>query len=248
MPFAAVGGAIAAGAATAAGAGAVGAAAAGALASGVIGAVGSKIAGGKQSGDISQGQQQANAVLGPYSTTGTQADTQSANLLGLNGQPAADAAMKTFQASPGYGYQVSEALRGVDAGAAARGTLVSGSTIKGEETQASNLANQDFGNYMQRLNSLSNFGITAAGGQASVDTSAAGAQANIAGAQTAGITNSLSSFAGSKDVQNSLTGLFGKSSTPGATDNTGASSAFNEVQTSSPFGNTAANGLQVGGV
>jgi hypothetical protein len=199
----------------------------------------------KGSSAISQGQQQANAALAPFFTTGVQADTQSANLLGLNGQPSADAAMKSFQSSPGYGFQVSEGLKAVDAGAAARGTLVSGSTIKGEETLGSNLANQDFGNYMSRLNSLSNFGITAAGGQASTDTSAAGAQANIAGNTATGLSNTLSSFAGNSNVQNALSSAFKPS---GGTDGTGASSAFNEVQTSSPIGNTAANGLQVGGV
>jgi hypothetical protein len=198
----------------------------------------------KGSSAISQGQQQANAALAPFSTTGVQADTQSANLLGLNGQPSADAAMKSFQASPGYQYQVQQGLQGVDAGAAARGTLVSGSTIKGEETVASGLANQDFGNYMSRLNSLSNFGITAAGGQASTDTSAAGAQANIAGNTATGLSNTLSSFAGNSNVQNALSSAFKPS---GGTDGTGASSAFNEVQTSPAFGNTAANGLHVGG-
>jgi hypothetical protein len=226
----------------------VGAAVAGGVAAGAVGVAGSALLAKGQSGAVSQGQQQANAALAPFSTTGVQADTQSANLLGLNGQPSADAAMKSFQSSPGYQYSVSEALRGVDAGAASRGTLVSGSTIKGEETVASGLANQDFGNYMSRLNSLSNFGITAAGGQASADTSAAGAQSNILGSQGATTINALTGLAGNTNVQNALSSAFKSNGSSGGTDGTGASSAFNEVQTSSPIGNTAANGLQVGGV
>jgi hypothetical protein len=199
----------------------------------------------KGSSAISQGQQQANAAVQPWVTSGTAANTQQANLLGLNGQPSADAAMKSFQASPGYGYQVQQGLQAVDAGAASRGTLVSGSTIKGEETLGSNLANQDFGAYMGRLNSLSTLGQNSGVNQAGTDTSAAGAQANIAGNTATGLSNTLSSFAGNSNVQNALSSAFKPS---GGTDGTGASSAFNEVQTSSPIGNTAANGLQVGGV
>lgn len=155
--------------------------------------------GADQSGAISEGRQQALEAVQPWVTTGTTANTQQANLLGLNGQPAADTAMKSFQASPGYGYQVQQGLQAVDAGAAARGTLVSGSTIRGEETLGSNLANQDFGNYMTRLNSLSNLGEAAGVNQAGTDTSAAGAQANIAGTE-------------GKNITNALTGLFGSGS------------------------------------
>lgn len=166
-----------------------------------------------QSGAISEGRQQALEAVQPWVTTGTTANTQQANLLGLNGQPAADTAMSTFQASPGYGYQVSEGLRAVDAGAASRGTLISGSTLKAEQTLGSNLANQDFGNYMQRLNSLSTLGESAGVTQAGTDTSAAGAQAKIAGTEGTNITNAL-------------TGLFGAGSSGSSFGSGGGSGGF----------------------
>lgn len=181
----------------------------GAVASGVVGAGISAATGGAQSGAISSGQQQANAVLAPYSSTGVQSNTQTANLLGLNGQPAADAAMSTFQSSPGYQYDVTQGLRAVDAGAASQGMLRSGATLKAEQTLGTNLADQDFGNYVSRLNSLSNYGITAAGGQASTDTSAAGQQASIYGNEGSNISKAVGG-----GVTNALTSLGTSSTTP----------------------------------
>lgn len=174
----------------------------GGVASAAVGGGISALTGSNQSGAISAGQQQANAVLAPYSSTGVQSNTQTANLLGLNGQPAADSAMSTFQASPGYQYQVQQGLRAVDSGAAASGMLRSGATLKAEQTLGSNLANQDFGNYVSRLNSLSNYGITAAGGQASTDTSAAGQQASIYGNEGSNISKAIGG-----GLTNSLTAL-----------------------------------------
>jgi hypothetical protein len=202
------------------GLGAVGGAVLGGVASAATGSLISGITAGNQSGAISTGQQQANAVLAPYSNTGVQSNTQTANLIGLNGQPAADSAMSTFQASPGYQYQVQQGLKAVDAGAASQGLLRSGATLKAEQTLGNNLADQDFGNYVSRLNSLSNFGITAAGGQASTDTSAAGNQASIYGnegeninkAIGGGITNSLTALG---------TGGFGGSVPSGGTGSGG---------------------------
>ena len=91
----------------------------------------------------------------PWTTTGQPANADQADLLGLNGQPAADAAMAKFQQSPGYQWQLGEGLRAVDAGAASRGILRSGATIKAEDTFGQGLANQDFGNYWNRLQQLS---------------------------------------------------------------------------------------------
>jgi hypothetical protein len=174
-------------------------AAAGAVAAAGIGLVGSAM----QSSAVSKGQSQALAAqqqalqqertdLGPWRTTGGQALGQTADLLGLNGQPAADAAMSTFQQSPGYQWQLGQGLRAVDAGAASQGILRSGATIKGEETYGQGLANQDFTNYYNRLAGISGQGLTAAGdlvkeqqtsanAQSGIDTGAANAQSSIYG-------------------------------------------------------------------
>lgn len=205
---------------------AVGAAVAGGVASAAVGAGISALTAKGQSGAISSGQAEANAALAPYSATGVQSNTQQSNLLGLNGQDAADKAMGTFQSSPGYDYQVQQGIRGVDAGAASQGMLHSGATLKAEETLGANLANQNFQQYYNNLNSLSNFGITAAGGQASTDTSAAGAQAGIIGAEGKNVSTAIGG-----GITNALTGLGTNNPTVNTPSN---QAALNNALTFSP--------------
>lgn len=144
---------------------------------GVAGAVSQKGAAGKGAAQAQANEQQQRNDLGPWRDTGGLANTASADLLGLNGQDAANAAMGNFQASPGYQYQVQQGLRAVDAGAASRGYLRSGATIQAEEKLGSNLANLDFGNYYKNLLHLSDTGESAAaGGATTANTSAALAQ------------------------------------------------------------------------
>lgn len=178
------------------------------IASAGVGVAGSLSAKKGQSGAISTGQQQANAVLQPYVDTGENALTQYANITGVNGPDAATKATADFTASPGYQWQLGQGERAVDAGAAAKGMLRSGATMKGETDYAEGLAKQDFGSYVSRLNDLAGFGIKGAFGQAGTDTSAAGQQASIAGNETAGITNAIGGLAGNKDIQNTLAKYF----------------------------------------
>ena len=115
----------------------------------------------------------------------------------------------------------------IDNGAASTGTLRSGNTIRAEETLGSNLANQDFSNYCNRLSGLATSGLTATNalGQAglssanqiaSTDTSAATAQANIAGNTSSTIGKDIGSLASDMKVQNALASL-GSSGTPAPT-------------------------------
>jgi len=176
-----------------------------------------------KSGAVSGGQSQANAAqtgalagaenqLGPWTTSGLPANKQQSDLLGLNGQPAADAAMSTFQSNPGYRYQVQQGLRAVDAGAAANDMLRSGATLKAEQTLGSNLADQDFGNYWNRLQQLSSGGLTAAGelatgqiktGQdiAGTDASAAAGQSSIYGGLGTGVSTGINQLANNTAFQ-----------------------------------------------
>lgn len=207
---------------------AVGAAVAGGVASAAVGAGVNALTSGKQSSAISAGQGQANADLQPFVNSGTLANTQTANLLGLNGQPAADAAMTTFQASPGYQYDLTQGLRAVDAGAAAQGMTRSGATLKAEQTLGTNLANQDFQQYVTNLNGLANMGQSSAVGQANVATNAAGQQASIYGNEGSALGKSATGLLSNPTVQNGLTSLFsgnGGTTSLAAADNPEASGA-----------------------
>jgi len=203
--------------ASAATAGLVGAglSAAGTLASGLInsGNVGSAAGSANQ---ISQATiNAAQTAYAPYMSQGQNALTQYANLSGINGQDAANSAMAMFQGSPGYQYQVQQGLLGVDQGAAAQGTLRSGSTLKAEESLASNLANQNYSNYLGTLNTLAGYGLNStnaytnvlngqSNNQQQTTTSAAGTQASINGNMTQGLVNQFTS----PSVTNALSGLF----------------------------------------
>lgn len=163
---------------------AAGVGAAGAVAGAAISADGAKGAAKTQADAIKAGQASADAKTAPYVAAGLPAVNAYTGLLGLNGPEAAATAMGNFQKSPGYDWSVSEGLRAVDAGASAKGYLRSGATLRAEQTLGNNLANQDFGNYFNRLNSLVNVGSSAATGQANTATSGAGTLASIYGKES----------------------------------------------------------------
>ncbi len=178
-----------------------------------VGAVGSIASAAMQSGSTGSAASSANKIsqeavaeatkdYAPYTQAGTQGVTTYADLLGVNGPDAASAAMGKFVSSPGYGYQVQQGLKAVDAGAAANGLLRSGATLKAEQTLGSNLANQDFGNYLGRLNTLATNGLSATGnltnimsGQATQQQQTAVSQgandASIYGNAAKGVTGAL---------------------------------------------------------
>lgn len=147
-----------------------------------------------------QAQEQLRADLEPWTQAGRNALAPTQDLLGLNGQGAADAAMANFQKSPGYDFQMSEGLKAIDSGAAARGLLQSGATREAEQTFGQNLANQEFGTYYNRLMGMAQMGqnsaagvgasgVQTAQGIAQTAMSLGGAQASIYGNMTQGVGN-----------------------------------------------------------
>lgn len=210
-----------------------------------------------KSNAVSQGQQQANTAslqglttatnqLSPWTTTGVPANTAESNLLGLNGPDAANAAFANYQTSPGYQWQMQQGLRGVDAGAAAKGMLRSGATLKGEDTFAQGLADSDFSNYYNRLAGLSTQGLTAAGGIANAavgvgnniagtDTSAGAAQSSIYGQAASGVGTAVNSLANNTAIQNLLGGQGGVSPSSAYTNQLYQNQAF-AAQPAGTFG------------
>lgn len=172
-----------------------------------------------QKSAINQGKSEANSYLSPFTNAGTNALTQYTNIMGLNGSDAATSAMGSFTASPGYSYNVSEGLKAVDQGAAAKGLLRSGATLKAEETLGANLANQDFSNYLSRLSGLTSTGLTAASGQANVATGAASNTASVEG--SLGKSTAAAVNTGTNSLTDALSGYF-KSGSSGSVYPTGA--------------------------
>jgi len=58
--------------------------------------------------------------------------------------------MDQFQADPGYGFRLSEGMKALDRTAAARGGLMSGSTLKGAQRYGQDLASQEYQNAFNR--------------------------------------------------------------------------------------------------
>ena len=102
--------------------------------SGLIGSAmqSNAVSGANSSAQAALGQQLNN--LAPYRQAGLPAIQAQQDLLGLNGQDAANAAMTNYQTSPGYQWQMQQGLRATDAGAAASGMLRSGAALKAEQT------------------------------------------------------------------------------------------------------------------
>jgi len=142
--------------------------------------------------------EQQRTDVAPWRTAGQQALPATADLLGLNGPQAAQAAMGNFQTSPGYQFQFDEGMRALDAGKAGEGMLRSGATRKAEIAFGQGLANQDFTNYYNRLFGLSKLGADVATGGATNASNAATAALGGANAQnsiTANEASGLSSAA-----------------------------------------------------
>lgn len=146
-------------------------------------------------GQLNAGRDQANTYynqgvngFNPYTQAGSQATTAYSNALGLNGAAGNQAATAAFQSSPGYQYQVDQATDAAARKASSLGMGASGNTLTALSTLGSNLANQDYGNYMNRLQGLSGQGLSATGAQGSL----LGQQGNLQYQQGAGQAGLLS--------------------------------------------------------
>jgi hypothetical protein len=101
-----------------------------------------------------------------------------------------------FTADPGYAFRLSEGMKALDRTAAARGGLLSGSTLKGAQRYGQDLASQEYQNafnryYAERTNRLQPLQSLAGVGQTSANTltSAAGTLGSQIGSNIIGAGN-----------------------------------------------------------
>lgn len=141
-------------------------------------------------GNLNQGEQ---AVRGSYGAADALYQPQYdryqagsglyADALGVNGAGGTQHAQDAFQTGPGYGFQVSEALKGVLRNSSATGNLASGNTLTALQDRGNQLANQEFGGWLDRLSGY--------------DSNLAGATAGRAGIKT-GLGDRLLGLAGDR--------------------------------------------------
>jgi hypothetical protein len=180
-----------------------GANAAGALINTGYGSAGQRLqqAGAEAQGYLATGREtagagvtNANALLQPYIDQGGRALGVVGDLSGANGVDAGRAAMGNFQASPAYQWNMDQGLRAIDAGASAKGMLVSGGTRRAEQTYGAGLASNEFGQYYNRLSGLATQGLAASGTAGSNIMAGAGRQGEfdrLSAANAVGTGNSL---------------------------------------------------------
>lgn len=120
-----------------------------------------------------------------------------------------------WQADPGYAFRLSEGMKALDRTAAARGGLLSGSTLKGAQRYGQDLASQEYQNafnryYAERANKLNPLQSLAGIGQTSANT-----LTNAAGNLGAQIGSNIQSAgaaqaAGTMGVANAVSGGVGQ--------------------------------------
>lgn len=173
---------------------------------------------GSQIGAVNAGADQAIGRLGeaadlyrPAYDRGEAASGMYSNSLGLGGIAGNQAATDAFQAGPGYAFQRDQAADLAARKASSLGIAGSGNTLTALTTLGSNLANQEYGNWQNRLQGLGQTGMQAAGGiasaltgQAGVDTQRGQNLAGIYGQNAGNIANTYTNEASlyGQDAQN----------------------------------------------
>lgn len=99
--------------------------------------------------------------------------------LGLGSRPKG---YEGFSATPGYEFQLEQGLGAVNALAGARGGLQSGRTMQDLQRTGQGLANQEYGNHLNRLAGMTDMGMGAAGNQAAAGNAFAAQASNSIGA------------------------------------------------------------------
>lgn len=150
--------------------------------------------------DLASAYSDAQKVYQPYADIFSKGANTYADALGLNGAEGSQAAQGAFTSSPGYQFQMDQGLQALERRAAAQGQLGSGNTSLDTLTYAQGLANQDYGNWLDRLGAYNNLGLATANQQAGL-TSGIGDAGYATGVSKADISNSLGQYSGNLQTQ-----------------------------------------------
>ena len=101
----------------------------------------------------------------PYTSAGGDALSMYRNALGLGGPQGNQAAVGAFQTGPGYDFAQKQGIQALDRSAAGRGMFGSGNNAIALQEYGQGLANQEYGNWLSRLQGLGAQGLEGAQGQ-----------------------------------------------------------------------------------
>lgn len=171
--------------------------------------------------------------LSPYNSTGQAANTQMANLNGLNGNAAQSGAIQNVLASPEFDFYREQGNQGVLRNASALGGLGGGNVMKELSRFNQGLASTQFNNYYNRLSGMSGQGLQAAGQMSGLAGQSGSNLANLGlGMGTA--QGALFGDTGQAMARNALTGGLAASD---VISNTARGQAANTMGTGSQIGN-----------
>jgi hypothetical protein len=154
-----------------------------------------------------------------------------------NANPTGGQTYGGFEASPGYNFALEQGQSAIDGSAAARGNVFSGATLKSQQEFGTGLAQQEYGNFLNRLTGQASQGQAAAGNIANAGSnyaSGAGtAIANSGNAQAAGYIGQANALNGAINNGLSAWGYMNQPAVNSMTASNGVSvptSTFNSVQ------------------
>lgn len=139
-------------------------------------------------------------LLQPSIDAGNTARGYQLSALGLPGGQGAGAAYDAFRSSPGYDFALKTGQNQVQTSAAAGGRLFSGGALKSLARYGQGMADQQFGDWYNRLSGLSGAGQTATGHQVNAGSATAN---NLSDLAVQGGNNQASSYI---NGANALTG------------------------------------------
>ena len=134
-----------------------------------------------------EGMEKAGTLLDPYISAGTSALGKQQTLLGL-GEGGQAGAMAALEGTPGYQFNLQQGLKGIQAGAAARGGTLGGRALKELQSRGAGIASQTYGTTLAQLGQVAGRGQQASTTMAGIGMQ--GAQ-GIAGAEQFGAAGAM---------------------------------------------------------
>ena len=138
---------------------------------------------------------QTRADLMPYTEAGYKTTGTMMDLMGYNGKEAQDKAYAAFRTDPGYKFAFDQGQQAVERSAASKGGFFSGATGAALINYGQGMADQQFGNYYNRLFNISNMGRGTATGVAQMGQQVAGQVAGYGTERDTAISSGLNQFA-----------------------------------------------------
>lgn len=152
--------------------------------------------------DVTNPLNQASDQYSGYVSSGQNAQKMQADLMGLNGPQAQQAAQSMMQSNPAFAYQMEQMNKAVQQSAAARGGALGGNVLQELQRNAQGLAAQDWQNQYNNIGNISTTGLNAANAVSGLRSN----QANIAGnLQQTGINAKLNAAIADANAKNQMT-------------------------------------------